>query len=68
VSDALVADTVVVAAGKIERDDYRDGWQLVVDKIESVSYSLHSEASANKPLCPLEWSFCRCSACLTALG
>jgi DNA polymerase-3 subunit alpha len=32
VSDALVADTVVVAAGKIERDDYRDGWQLVVDK------------------------------------
>jgi DNA polymerase-3 subunit alpha len=36
VSDALVADTVVVAAGKIERDDYRDGWQLVVDKIENI--------------------------------
>jgi hypothetical protein len=32
----LVADTVVVAAGKIERDDYRDGWQLVVDKIENM--------------------------------
>jgi hypothetical protein len=29
---------VVVAAGKIERDDYRDGWQLVVDKIEEKKY------------------------------
>ncbi len=36
VSDALVIDTVVVASGKIERDDYRDGWQLVVDKIENI--------------------------------
>jgi DNA polymerase-3 subunit alpha len=36
VSDVLVVDTVVVASGKIERDEYRDGWQLVVDKIEAI--------------------------------
>lgn len=36
ISDVLVVDTVVVASGKIERDDYRDGWQLVVDKIETI--------------------------------
>ncbi len=35
-SDALVVDTVVVVSGKIERDDYRDGWQLVVNKIENI--------------------------------
>lgn len=36
ISDALVLDTVVVASGKIERDEYRDDWQLVVDKIENI--------------------------------
>lgn len=35
VSEALVADTVVVLSGKINKD-YRDEWQLVVDKVEGV--------------------------------
>jgi len=35
VSDQLVADSVVVASGKINKD-YRDEWQLVVDKIEGI--------------------------------
>ena len=35
VSEALVADTVVVLSGKINKD-YRDQWQLVVDKVEGV--------------------------------
>ncbi|HIM96039.1 MAG TPA: DNA polymerase III subunit alpha [Gammaproteobacteria bacterium] len=35
VSEALVADTVVVLSGKINKD-YRDEWQLVVDKVEGI--------------------------------
>ena len=35
VSEALVADTVVVLSGKINKD-YRYEWQLVVDKVEGV--------------------------------
>ncbi|RUA03986.1 MAG: DNA polymerase III subunit alpha [Gammaproteobacteria bacterium] len=36
ISDQLKADTVVVVSGTIEKDDYRDGWQLVVDNIENI--------------------------------
>ncbi|HIM95691.1 MAG TPA: DNA polymerase III subunit alpha, partial [Gammaproteobacteria bacterium] len=35
VSEALVTDTVVVLSGKINKD-YRDEWQLVVDKVEGI--------------------------------
>jgi len=35
VSDQLVTDSVVVASGKINKD-YRDEWQLVVDKVEGI--------------------------------
>ena len=35
VSDQLVADSVVVASGKINKD-YRDEWQLMIDKVEAV--------------------------------
>ncbi len=35
VSEQMVADTVVVLSGKINKD-YRDQWQLVVDKIEDI--------------------------------
>jgi len=35
VSEALVTDTVVVLSGKINKD-YRDEWQLVVDKVEDI--------------------------------
>ena len=37
VSDKLIVDDVVIISGKIQRDDYRDGWQIVVDKIENIS-------------------------------
>ncbi|SFV86315.1 DNA polymerase III alpha subunit [hydrothermal vent metagenome] len=36
ISEQLKVDAVVVISGKIERDDYRDGWQLVVDNIENI--------------------------------
>jgi DNA polymerase-3 subunit alpha len=36
VSEQLQVDSVVVVSGKIEKDDYRDGWQLVVDKVENI--------------------------------
>lgn len=36
-SERLSVDTIVVASGKIEKDDYRDGWQLVVNKIENIN-------------------------------
>ncbi|WP_369177356.1 DNA polymerase III subunit alpha [Candidatus Thiodubiliella endoseptemdiera] len=36
VSEQLNIDAVVVASGTIEKDDYRDGWQLVVNKIETI--------------------------------
>ena len=35
VSEELVTDTVVVLSGKINKD-YRDEWQLVVDKVEGI--------------------------------
>ncbi len=35
VSEQLVADSVVVVSGKINKD-YRDEWQLVVDKVEGI--------------------------------
>jgi len=35
VSDQLVADSVVVASGKINKD-YRDEWQLMIDKVEAI--------------------------------
>jgi DNA polymerase-3 subunit alpha len=35
VSDKLVADNVVVISGKINKD-FRDQWQVVVDKIEDI--------------------------------
>ncbi len=35
VSEALVTDSVVVLSGKINKD-YRDEWQLVVDKVEDI--------------------------------
>ena len=35
-SEQLRVESVVVASGKIEKDDYRNGWQLVVDKIENI--------------------------------
>ena len=34
-SDQLIADSVVVVSGKINKD-YRDEWQLVVDKVENI--------------------------------
>ncbi|HAO38889.1 MAG TPA: DNA polymerase III subunit alpha [Gammaproteobacteria bacterium] len=51
VSEALVADTVVVLSGKINKD-YRDEWQLVVDKVEGVDavkekYARNFEISLN---------------------
>lgn len=36
VSEQLNIDTIVIASGTIEKDDYRDGWQLVVNKIENI--------------------------------
>ncbi|MBC8493801.1 MAG: DNA polymerase III subunit alpha [Candidatus Thioglobus sp.] len=36
VSDKLIVDDVVIVTGKIQRDDYRDGWQIIVDKIENI--------------------------------
>jgi DNA polymerase-3 subunit alpha len=36
VSDQLIADNVVIISGKIQKDDYRDGWQIIVDKIENI--------------------------------
>ncbi|WP_428086160.1 DNA polymerase III subunit alpha [Candidatus Thioglobus sp.] len=36
VSDQLIVDDVVIICGKIQRDDYRDGWQIIVDKIENI--------------------------------
>lgn len=36
ISEQLKVDTVVVISGKIERDDYRDGWQLIIDNIENI--------------------------------
>ncbi len=36
VSDKLIVDDVVIISGKIQRDDYRDGWQIIVDKIENI--------------------------------
>ncbi|AYQ56211.1 DNA polymerase III alpha subunit (EC [Bathymodiolus thermophilus thioautotrophic gill symbiont] len=35
-SEQLNIDTVVIASGTIEKDDYRDGWQLVVNKVENI--------------------------------
>ena len=35
VSDKLIADTIVVISGKVNKD-FRDRWQVVVDKIESI--------------------------------
>ena len=35
VSDKLIADTVVVISGKVNKD-FRDQWQVVVDKIEGI--------------------------------
>jgi DNA polymerase-3 subunit alpha len=51
VSEALVADTVVVLSGKINKD-YRDEWQLVVDKVEGIDmvkekYARSFEVSLN---------------------
>lgn len=37
VSDKLIVDDVVIISGKIQRDDYRDGWQIIVDNIEDIS-------------------------------
>jgi DNA polymerase-3 subunit alpha len=37
VSDKLIVDDVVIISGKIQRDDYRDGWQVIVDKIENIN-------------------------------
>lgn len=37
VSDKLIVDDVVIISGKIQRDDYRDGWQIIVDKIENIN-------------------------------
>ena len=37
VSDKLIVDNVVIISGKIQRDDYRDGWQVIVDKIEDIN-------------------------------
>lgn len=37
VSDKLIVDEVVIISGKIQRDDYRDGWQIIVDKIENIN-------------------------------
>lgn len=53
ISDVLVLDAVVVVSGKIERDEYRDGWQLVVDKIENIDvvkekYAKNFEILLNK--------------------
>ena len=28
---------MVIISGKIQRDDYRDGWQVIVDKIEDIN-------------------------------
>jgi DNA polymerase-3 subunit alpha len=36
VSDQLIVDNVVVITGKIQKDDYRNGWQIIVDKIENI--------------------------------
>jgi DNA polymerase-3 subunit alpha len=36
VSDKLIVDSVVVVSGKIQRDDYRDGWQIIIDNIENI--------------------------------
>ena len=36
VSDKLIVDDVVIISGKIQRDDYRDGWQIIVDNIENI--------------------------------
>ena len=52
VSEALVADTVVVLSGKINKD-YRDEWQLVVDKVEGIDmvkekYARSFEISLNR--------------------
>ncbi|SFV79948.1 DNA polymerase III alpha subunit [hydrothermal vent metagenome] len=35
VSDKLIADTVVVISGKVNKD-FRDQWQVVIDKIEGI--------------------------------
>jgi len=51
VSDQLIADSVVVASGKINKD-YRDEWQLVVDRVEGIDvvkekYARSFEVSLN---------------------
>ncbi|CAC9559138.1 DNA polymerase III alpha subunit (EC 2.7.7.7) [uncultured Gammaproteobacteria bacterium] len=35
-SEQLNVDSVAIVSGTIEKDDYRDGWQLVVNKVENI--------------------------------
>jgi len=36
VSEQLSVDAIVIASGTIEKDDYRDGWQLIINTIENI--------------------------------
>jgi len=53
VSQQLNIDTTVIASGTIEKDDYRDGWQLIINTIENIDTAKQKYAkSFNLSLTP----------------